>query len=459
MPQSSHAIPLLAIYIDALMCLIGLSLLECFLMMNWLSKVGCSVPSPRMWYFVVDRWGDYMLLGSNGTYWRRNYLRILEEVNAKEAADTRRKAYERKKWSTTSRKHQENYIRKWSNFGAQTRKTSEIDALICLMNRWGYSFGNLNHIRRRYQQGPVMPDLPGNEQLTNKHRTKRNSFRHVDELDKYGPITATNIGNINPAGFADQPSSSRTKKRESEGGGAEAKVLLTENSRDEISTSRNSSRNSSKKRKSRKSKTSSSSTAHIANSLELLNADIETVGNVPIMMKPLNVPTSSSIPASTSPSFRHIDDDNSPRDENLADNSARVRRTSRFQRTTTLDKTGSIVNFNVETQQCETRLSTGGSNRRQPFQHERERSGSLHHSPLTQVGGVGGVGGVMQTDKQMQLTALDDIRQLIDDVNTSLSSHTLRRECIGVWTTFITVIDRFMSLILMLLCILMPTYL
>ena len=83
MPQSSESVPLLAIYVDSLMILIGLSLIECFVMMNWLSKVAYTVPSPMAWYWVVERWGDWLSLGSAGKFWRRNYLKVYERVNSR----------------------------------------------------------------------------------------------------------------------------------------------------------------------------------------------------------------------------------------------------------------------------------------------------------------------------------------------------------------------------------------
>ena len=99
MPHSSDSIPMLAIFIDSLMCLIGLSLVECFLMMNWLSRVGLTVPSPQRWYYVVDRWGDYLWLGASGEYWRRNYLYVFERLNHKLETEMRRRELERRRWA------------------------------------------------------------------------------------------------------------------------------------------------------------------------------------------------------------------------------------------------------------------------------------------------------------------------------------------------------------------------
>ena len=78
MPKTSDELPAIAIYVDCLMLLISVSLIECFWFLQWISRVDFTVPKPMWWYFVVEKIGRFASLGSRGQQSRRNYLTVYE---------------------------------------------------------------------------------------------------------------------------------------------------------------------------------------------------------------------------------------------------------------------------------------------------------------------------------------------------------------------------------------------
>ena len=437
MPQSSHAIPLLAIYIDALMCLIGLSLLECFLMMNWLSKVGCSVPSPRMWYYIVDKWGDYMMLGSSGRYWRQNYLRILEEVHSREAVDLKRKVYERRRWSTASRRHQVNYIKKWSNFGAQnSHRQGDINALIHLMNRWGYSFGGRG--RRKYSKYPV-EQAPVDRSGSKGRRCQ--SLKHVDDID-YDSVAM----DIHPTHTCTSTVFFNENNASDDGGGSSD--AAAEKVRQAIST-----------------KQQQQLQTNEIEGLPLLEMTAATPLNE-VKIFDMNSPKTSPETGEDSHEvleqrlFKSEYSLLKPRSQQQQQQGSQQQQMSGFNEegmsTDPLPSRGAhrrcskqtVVSYTADTKLAETSFATPGSGREGRKRSNTVSSSSRPRQNWQQQGNTTAAHDQTQQiinhqqQQQIQLNALDDIRHLIDDVNSSLLSHTLRRECIGVWTTFITVIDR-----------------
>ena len=144
-PKSSESIPLLAIYVDALMILISLSLLESFLMINWLSFVGYNVPAPVLWFYVVECCGPFLCLGQQGRHWRQNYLRVLAKLRQYHSELEQRQSLMKEKFENATKSRQFENIRQmaFTNFAYKGFDRYNIDVIAKLMLTYGDHLADL----------------------------------------------------------------------------------------------------------------------------------------------------------------------------------------------------------------------------------------------------------------------------------------------------------------------------
>ena len=82
MPETSISTPLLANYVDAVMILVALSLLESVLALAAIRQTSYHLPSPFLWFLIVERIGRFFPMGQAGKHWRQSYLSTLNKTKA-----------------------------------------------------------------------------------------------------------------------------------------------------------------------------------------------------------------------------------------------------------------------------------------------------------------------------------------------------------------------------------------
>ena len=342
-PKSSDSVPLLAIYVDSLMCLIGLSLIECFIIMNWISRVGYTVPPPRIWYILVECAGPYLLLGSTGYNWRKNYLRVLLKVQDNMEKMKKKESELKRIVNVTTRKKLRRESKVQTAF--QGFEAKDLQALVKLVEIWG----------------DVCCDAIYRERVRKMTRPMASNFQSRPSMMKFNEYQ--------------QQTPDLSKKRESRV--SLNNVLIS----------------------------MGSALSHYP-----LNHGLQIGKSSTVDFEGQFVKDNSSISLGGVPRASSTAD--------LPDSRGFKRRKGN--------------NKKCEISEPSQSMSRATSQQRLQYEEEEEEKVKEMEEIIQRMNG----------SLNEQITALQKITRIVDDIAAHIVSQQLKRECIGVWTTYITAVDR-----------------